>query len=43
MRRLLLNVKGGTSMVAQWLRLIVPNAGYLGLIRVWGTGAHMLQ
>lgn len=43
MRRLLLNVKGGTSVVAQWLRLIVPNAGYLGLICVWGTGAHMLQ
>lgn len=32
MRRLLLNVKGGDFCGSQWLRLIVPNAGQLGLI-----------
>ena len=33
----------GTSMVAQWLRLCVANAGGLGSIPDQGTRPHVLQ
>ena len=33
----------GTSLVAQWLRLCVPNAGAPGLIPGQGTSSHMPQ
>ena len=33
----------GTSLVAQWPRLQVPNAGGPGLIPGWGTRSHMSQ
>ena len=33
----------GTSLVVQWLRLQVPNAGGLSLIPVQGTRLHVLQ
>ena len=35
--------KRGTSLVVQWLRLCVPNAGGPGLIPAQGTRSHMLQ
>ena len=35
--------KLGTSLVAQWLRLRVPNAGGLGSIPGQGTRSHMPQ
>ena len=34
--------RGGTSLVAQWLRLHAPNAGGMGLIPGQGTRSHML-
>ena len=33
----------GTSLVVQWLRLHVPNAGSLGSIPGQGTRSHMPQ
>ena len=33
----------GTSLVAQWLRLLAPKAGGLGLIPSQGTTSHILQ
>ena len=36
------NVKVGTSLVVQWLRLHAPNAGGLGSIPGRGTRSHML-
>ena len=33
----------GTSLVVQWLRLHVPNAGGLGSIPGQGTRTHMSQ
>ena len=33
----------GTSLVAQWLRLRIPNAGGLGSIPGQGTRSHMPQ
>ena len=30
MYRIYKNVRGGTTLVAQWLRLFAPNAGVLG-------------
>ena len=33
----------GTSLVVQWLRLRIPNAGGPGLIPGQGTRSHMLQ
>ena len=38
-----LKVKGGTSLVLQWLRLQGPNAGVPGSIPGQGTRCHMLQ
>ena len=35
--RLIKNKVAGTSLVVQWLRLHVPNAGGLGFIPGWGT------
>ena len=32
-----------TSLLVQWLRLWVPNAGTLGSIPGWETRSHMLQ
>ena len=37
------NVKWGTSLVVQWLRLRAPNAGSLGSIPGQGTRSHTLQ
>ena len=37
------NIYLGTSTVAQWLRLWIPNAGGPGLIPGQGTRSHMLQ
>ena len=31
----------GTFLVVQWVRLLAPNAGDLGLIPVQETGSHM--
>ena len=40
----LINVeKGGTSLVAQWLRLRTPNAGGLGSTSGQGTRSCMTQ
>ena len=36
-------VKEGTSLVVQWLRLHDPNAGGPGLIPGQGTRSHILQ
>ena len=33
----------GTSLVVQWLRLLAPKAGGLGLIPGQGTTSHILQ
>ena len=33
----------GISLVVQWLRLCIPNAGSLGSIPGQGTRAHMPQ
>ena len=33
----------GISLVVQWLRLCIPNAGSLGSIPGQGTRSHMLQ
>ena len=33
----------GTSLMAQWLRLLAPKAGGLGLIPSQGTTSHILQ
>ena len=33
----------GTSLVVQWLRLHIPNAGGVGLIPGQGTKSHMSQ
>ena len=33
----------GTSLAVQRLKLLIPNAGSLGLIPGWGTRSHMLQ
>ena len=35
--------KTGTSLVVQWLRLQVPNAGSMGLIPRQEARSHMLQ
>ena len=35
--------RGGTSLVAHWLRLHIPNAGGLGSIPGQGTRSHMPQ
>ena len=35
--------KGGTSLVAQWLRLCDPNAGGPGSVPVWETGSLVLH
>ena len=37
------NQRGGTSLVAQWLRLCTPNAGGTGLTPAWGTRSYMPQ
>ena len=37
------NVRVGTSLVVQWLRLHTPNAGGPGSIPGEGTRSHMLQ
>ena len=34
---------GGTSLGVQWIGLLAPNAGSLGLISGWGTRSHLLQ
>ena len=36
-------VVGGTSLVAQWLRLWAPNVGALGSIPGQGTRSHLPQ
>ena len=33
----------GTSLTVQRLKLLIPNAGSLGLIPGWGTRSHVLQ
>ena len=35
--------RNGTSLVVQWLRLCIPNAGGLGSIPGQGTRSHMPQ
>ena len=37
------NVKGGTSLVVQWLRLCTPNAGVMGSIPGQGTKTQCSQ
>ena len=37
------NVKHGTSLMVQWLRLGAPDAGGLGSILGQGTRSHMPQ
>ena len=40
---LIKTTKRGSSLVVQWLRLLAPNAGGLGLIPGQGTRSHMPQ
>ena len=37
------NKQWGTSVVIQWLRFHIPNAGGLDLIRGWETRPHVPQ